>query len=102
MNGIPLGERGFPQLEFMNKGKRQIIRLLNRNVIANVTMMKMVQVSCYLSSVLVLGWSIWNLTHSDLTGTQIVFGLLTSTLGPLVFLGIGVLLPLLISGEAAE
>ena len=86
----------------MNKGKRQIIQLLNRNLIANVTMMKAVQISCYLASVLVLAWSIWNLTHSDLTGTQIVFGLLASTLGPLVFLGFGVLLPLLISDEISE
>ena len=86
----------------MNKGKRQIIQLLNRNLIANVTMMKAVQISCYLASVLVLAWSIWNLTHSELTGTQIVFGLLTSSLGPVVFLGIGVLLPLWIAGETSE
>ena len=86
----------------MNKGKRQIIQLLNRNVIATVTMMKVVQIMCYISSVLVLAWSFWNLMHSDLTATEIVFGLLVSILGPLVFLGIGVLLPLLIAGQTAE
>lgn len=86
----------------MNKGKRQIIQLLNRNLIANVTMMKAVQISCYLASVLVLAWSIWNLTHSELTVTQITCGLLTSSLGPVVFLGIGVLLPLWIAGETSE
>ena len=86
----------------MNKGKRQIIQLLNRNVVASVTMMRVVQIACYISSVVVLAWSIWNLTHSELTGTEIVFGLLTASLGPLVFLGVGVLLPLLIAGETAD
>jgi hypothetical protein len=86
----------------MKKGKKQIIQLLNRNIIANVTMMRVVQIACYLASVLVLAGSIWNLTHSELNGTQIVFGLLLSVLGPLVFLGIGVLLPLLIARESEE
>ena len=86
----------------MNKGKRQIIQLLNRNVVAKVTMMRVIQIACYISSVIVLAWSFWNLTHSDLTATQIVFGLLMSSLGPLVFLGIAVLLPLLSAGEPTE
>lgn len=77
----------------MNKGKRQIIQLLNRNVVANVTMMRVVQIACYIASVLVLVLSIWKLTTSDLSGTQIVLGMLFSSLGPLLFLGVGLVLP---------
>ena len=102
MDGARVVTAGFPQLQFMNKGKRQIIQLLNRNVVAKVTMMRVIIIACYLSSVLVLAWSFWKLTHSDLTGTQIVFGLLMSSLGPLVFLGLAVLLPLLSAGEPTE
>jgi hypothetical protein len=86
----------------MNKGKNQIIQLLNRNIIANVTMMRAVQIACYLSSVLVLVGSIWNLMRSELNGAEMVFGLLLCILGPLVFLGIAVLLPLLMARESEE
>ena len=86
----------------MNKGKRQIIQLLNRNVVANVTMMRVVQIVCYIASVVVLALSIWNLTRSDLTGTQIILGMLVSSLGPLVFLGIGLLLPMVTSSKDTQ
>ena len=86
----------------MNKGKRQIIQLLNRNVVANVTMMRVVQIVCYIASVVVLALSIWNLTRSDLTGTQIILGMLVSSLGPLVFLGIGLLLPVVTSSKDTQ
>ena len=102
MAGSCVVTHGSPQLEFMNKGKRQIIQLLNRNVVAKVTMMKVIQIACYIASVILLAWSFWNLTHSDLTAMQIVRGLLVSVLGPLVFLGIAVLLPLLSAGESTE
>ena len=85
-----------------NKGKKQIIQLLNRNIIANVTMMRAVQIACYVSSVLVLAGSIWDLMRSELNGEQIVFGLLLSIFGPLVFLGIAVLLPMLVARETEE
>ena len=91
-----------PQITHMNKGKRQIIQLLNRNVVANVTMMRVVQVVCYIASVVVFALSIWNLTRSDLTGTQIILGMLVSSLGPLVFLGIGLLLPMVTSSKDTQ
>ncbi len=78
----------------MNKGKRQIIQLLNRNVIAKVTMMRVIQVSCYLASIAVLAFSIWHLAFSELTKAQIVLGFLCSSLGPLIFISIGLLLPI--------
>ena len=81
----------------MNKGKRQIIQLLNRNVVANLTMMRVVQIVCYIASVVVLALSIWNLTRSDLTGTQIIFGMLLSSLGPLFFISIALVLPVVVT-----
>ena len=86
----------------MNKGKRQIIQVLNRNVVANVTMMKVVQIACYIASVVVLALSIWNLTRSDLSGTQIILGMLLSSLGPLFSIGIGLLLPVVTSSEDTQ
>ena len=91
-----------PQFTSMNNGKRQIIQLLNRNVVASVTMMQVVQIACYVTSVVVLALSIWNLTHSELTGAQIVFGLLLASCGPLVFLGAGLVLPAVAATEDAE
>lgn len=86
----------------MNNGKRQIIQLLNRNVVANVTMMRVVQIACYLASVIVLAVGIWNLTHSELTVARIFFGLLLASCGPLVFLGLGLVLPVVTATENSQ
>lgn len=86
----------------MNNGKRQIIQLLNRSVVANVTMMRVVQIACYVASVVVLALSIWNLTHSELTGARIFFGLLLASCGPLVFLGAGLVLPAVTATEESR
>ena len=86
----------------MNKGKRQIIQLLNRNIVANLTLMRFVQITCYIASVVVLALSIWNLTHSDLSGAQIILGMLLSSLGPLLFIGIGLLLPIVTATEDTQ
>ena len=86
----------------MKKGKRQIIQLLNRNVVASVTMMRVLQIACYIASVLVLVVSVWILIRSELTAAQIVVGLLVSSLGPLIFVGIGLLLPVVTETEDAQ
>jgi len=53
--------------------KQQIIQLLNRNIVANVTLMRFVQIACFVSSVGVLAFSAWNLTRLDLTAVQVIF-----------------------------
>ena len=83
----------------MKKGKRQIIQLLNRNIVANVTMVKVVQIACYVASVLTLALSIWHLSRSDLSGRQIILGMLLSSLGPLFFIGVGLALPVVTASE---
>ncbi len=86
----------------MNNGKRQIIQILNRNVVANVTMMRVVQIACYVASFAVLGLSIGYLAFSELTLAQIIFGLLLSAVGPLVFLGLGLVLPVVMAPEEGQ
>ncbi|MEO6750749.1 MAG: hypothetical protein ABIP85_03135 [Chthoniobacteraceae bacterium] len=86
----------------MKKGKRQIIQLLNRNVVASVTMMRVLQIACYAASLLVLVVSVWILIRSELTAAQVVFGLLATSLGPLFFVGIGLLLPMVTKAEQVE
>lgn len=86
----------------MNKGKRQIIQLLNRNIVANVTMVKVVQIACYVASVLTLVLSIWFMSRSDLSGRQIILGMLLSSLGPLFFIGIGLVLPAVTASEDTQ
>ncbi len=79
----------------MNNGKRQITQLLNRRVAGQVTWMQCVQAACFIASVVALGLGIWALVRLDLSVVQIVLGVLVSSLVPLVFAGIGVLLPTL-------
>jgi hypothetical protein len=77
----------------MKIGTRQIIKLLNQNLVANVTVMKAVQIACFLASVAVLSLGIWSLTRSELTVVQTIFGIFLSSLTSLLFIGIGLLLP---------
>ncbi len=86
----------------MNNGKRQIIQLLNRRVIAQVTWMQCVQAGCFIASVLALVLGIWALVRLDLSVLQIVLGVLISSLVPLVFAGIGILLPTLAAAEDSQ
>ena len=81
---------------------RQIIQLLNRNIIANVTWMRFVQIACFVASVVVLALSAWNLSRLELTVAQIIFGILLSSLTSLVFIGIGLLLPSVAVREGEE
>jgi len=88
----------------MKIGKRQIIQLLNRNIVANVTLMRFAQIACFFASVAVLAVSAWNLTRLDLTAAQTIAGILLSSLASLVFIGIGLLLPsaAAVDGEQSE
>ena len=77
----------------MKNAKRQIIQLLNRIVIGNVTFMRVLQVTCFVASVGVLAFTACDLMHFELTAVQAVVGVLLSSLTSLVFIGIGLLLP---------
>ena len=86
----------------MRIAKRQIVQLLNRIVVANVTLMRFAQVACFVTSVIVLTLGIWNLIHCELTAVQTVLGILLSSLTSLVFIGIGLLLPNAIATDGEE
>ena len=77
----------------MKTVKRQIIQLLNRTLVANVTLMRFVQAACLLVGVAVLTVGVWRLTYSDLTAFQAIVGVLFSSLISLAFIGVGLLLP---------
>lgn len=82
-----------PDKDCMRITKRQIIKLLNRNLTTNVTVMRCLQISCFLASVVILSLAIWNLTRLELTAAQILLGVLMSSLTSMVFIGVGLLLP---------
>ena len=83
----------------MNNGKRQIIRLLNRNVVAKVTLMRCVQFACCVAGAAVFALALRGLLRSELTGAQIVLWLLMCSAGPLVFIGAALVLPMVAEKE---
>jgi len=77
----------------MKKAKRQIILLLNKNIVANVPLVTIAQSGCFALSAVVLTFFLWNLTRFELTAVQTVVGIALSSLTSLVLIGIGFVLP---------
>lgn len=77
----------------MKTAKRQILQLLNRTTVANVTLMRLVQIASLVASVVVFAASAWDLTRLELTAAQTILGIFLSSLTSLFFIGIGLLLP---------
>ena len=77
----------------MKKAKRHLISLLNKNVVANVQFVTVVQGGFFAMSAVVLAFCLWNLTRCELTAVQTVIGTVLSSLASLAFIGIGLVLP---------
>lgn len=77
----------------MKIGKKQIIQLLDRRIFARVTVMQFIQTLLCCTGLLALITSIWVMLNTDLTLWQTVLGLLVSSLVPVLFFAIGILLP---------
>lgn len=75
--------------------KRKLAELLIRNVIADITVMRCLQGCCYAAAMLAFGFGIWSLAHLDLSAAQIFMGIFWTTFVPLLFVGKGLLLPML-------
>ncbi len=75
--------------------KRILAELLSRNVISDITVMRCLQGSCFVTAGLVFGYGIWNLAHLDLSAAQILLGIVWTTFLPLMLAGSGLLLPML-------
>ncbi len=82
--------------------KHQIIQILNLQLVADNTVAKFVQILCFAVSILVLTLSLWKLARLDLTEAQLFFGVLLSSLMPLLFIVLGILMPLAIAPKNAK
>ena len=76
----------------MKKSKHHLIRLLNKNIVANVLLATVVQGGCFARGAVVLSFCLWNLTRCELTAVQAVIGTVLSSFASLVFIGIGLVL----------
>jgi hypothetical protein len=74
--------------------KQQIARVLNRNIISNDTMLSVVQIMCFGLSIVAFALTSQKLSRLDLTEAQLFFGVLLSVIVSLLFIVLGLLLPL--------
>jgi hypothetical protein len=93
---------GCPRIATMNNEKRRIRKLLNKPVVANVTLMQCVQCVCYMAGTAVFARAVWSLARTELTIAQTVVWFLVCSMGPLIFIGIALLLPMLAAAEDAQ
>ena len=77
--------------------KHQIIPILNLHLVADNTVAKFVQILCFAVSILVLTLSLWKLARLDLTEAQLFFGVLLSAIMPMLFIVLGILIPLAVA-----
>lgn len=82
--------------------KHQIIPILNLHLVADNTVAKFVQILCFAVSILVLTLSLWKLARLDLTEAQLFFGVLLSAIMPMLFIVLGILIPLAVAPKNAK
>jgi cytochrome bd-type quinol oxidase subunit 2 len=74
--------------------KCHIAEWLNRKITNEDSDIRVAQSVCFVAAVLVLALSQWKLARLDLTESQLFFGVLLSLAAPLLFVVIGLLLPI--------
>jgi uncharacterized membrane protein len=74
--------------------KLHIAQILNRNIVADDTLMRLGQFLCFVAGVFVLSLSLWKLSRLDLSEAQVFFGVLLSLITPLLLVLMGLLLPI--------
>ncbi len=82
--------------------KHQIVQILNLHLVADNTVAKLVQILCFVVSIFVLTLSLWKLARLNLTEAQLFFGVLLSSITPLLFVVLGCLMPLAIATKNAR
>ena len=75
--------------------------MLNRKIVADDTVFKLVQTLCFVVSIFVLTLSLWKVSCFNLTEPQMFFGVLLSFITPLLFIVLGLLLPRAIARKTA-
>jgi hypothetical protein len=81
--------------------KLQTARILNRNIVADDTLIRFVQFMSFVASIFVLSLSLWKLSRLDLNEFQLFFGVLLSLITLLLLVVIGFLLPMARTVEKA-
>ncbi len=79
-----------------------ITQILNRNIVADDTVAKLGRVLCFVAGIFVLVLSLWKLSRLDLTESQIFFGVLLSSITPILLIVSGLLLPIAIAPKDAH
>ena len=80
--------------------KHQIVQILNLHLVADNTVAKFVQILCFAVSIFVLTLSLWKLACLDLTEAQLFFGVLLSSIMPILLIVLGILMPLAIAPKS--
>lgn len=73
---------------------QHISQLLGYRITSDAWDGRLGQLVCFLAGVLVLVLSLWKLTRLELTEAQLFFGVLLSLAVPLLFIVVGLLLPI--------
>ena len=73
--------------------KDMATQFLGHKITSDTFDMKLAQVACFVVGLLVLVLSFWKLTRLDLSEAQLFFGVLLSLCAPLLFIIVGLLLP---------
>ena len=79
----------------------QIAQILNRKIVADATVAKLVQVMCFVASLLVLSLSLWKLARLDLSESQLFLGFLLAPITPMLLIILGLVLPGAIAPKSA-
>ena len=77
--------------------KHQITQILNRNIVADATVAKLVQAMCFVASIVLLFLPIRVLAGLGLAKSQMLFGVLLSFVAALLLIVLGILLPMAIA-----
>lgn len=87
---VLVGEFGQARMRNM---KRQFIQLLNHNIVANIPLVSVARIVCFVASGAVLMFGIWNLVRFDLPAVGTLFGVLLSSFTSVIFVALGLFLP---------
>ena len=81
--------------------KQQIAHLMTRRITSDSFDLNFVRAACFAGAAFVLALSFWKLTRLELTEAQLFFGILLSTITPLLFIVLGLLFPGSIAAKKA-
>lgn len=82
--------------------KQQIIQILNRHIVADDTVMRFLPIPMFVAGISTLMLNLRKLSRLDLTEAQLFFGVLLSLIVLLLFIILGILLPMGVAPKNAK